>query len=148
MKMRDHASDPRQCIPILATAADAQALAELYAKALKKTGFKEIADPEKRDELVASIENLCSAKELWFFADGQGPITFGHYDSEKDEVITISTRDNMERHGYATKMLRALIAIFQTLKVRPVTRGGEAVAKKCGFRPSKDDASVWIQIGN
>lgn len=130
---------------IKAGAADASRLADLYAKGFEKTGFKKYAAPERRGELVTWIETLCKDGKLWFISDDQGPITLGHYEPEKDEVITIVTRDGMERQGHATTLLQQLTSAHPALKVRPVTRGGKALAARCGFSPSKDDESLWVR---
>jgi hypothetical protein len=131
---------------LVAMPEDAPRLADLYAKAFDHTGFKAFAAPDKRDELITWLEGLCKEGKLWFIEDDQGPVALGHYDLEKGEVITISTRDDMERKGYAMVMLQALVDKYPMLKVCPVTRGGKALAKKCGFSPSQCDESVWIRI--
>ncbi len=128
---------------VRATVADASRLADLYAKAFEKTGFKKFAAPERRSELIIWLEGLCSDGKLWFISDDEGPVTIGHYEPEKGEVITIATRDGLERQGYATALLQALTKAHPSLSLRPVTRGGEALARKCGFAPSKEDQSVW-----
>jgi len=66
--------------------------------------------------------------------------SLGHYDHEKGEVVT---RDGMERQGYGAAILEEFASAYPTLKLRPVTRGGRALAGKCGFSASKDDPSVW-----
>jgi hypothetical protein len=127
---------------------DAPLLADLYAKAFSNTGFKEFAAPERRGELIAWLRNLADAGKLWFMRDEQGAVTLGHYEPEKGEVITIATRDGAERHGNGEKMLRALMGMYPDLKVRPVTRGGKALATKCGFAPDATDESVWVRQGS
>ena len=82
---------------------DAPLLADLYAKAFSKTGFKEFAAPEKRGDLIAWLKDLARAGKLWFIRDKQGAVTLGHYEPEKGEVITIATRDGAERHGHGEK---------------------------------------------
>lgn len=129
---------------VKAKAEDAPGLGELYAKAFDKTGFKEFASLEKRDQLIEWLRPLCEAGKLWFIRDDKGPVCIGHYEPEKGEVITIATRDGAERNGYGEKMLRALMSEYPGLKVRPVTRGGKALAEKCGFAPDKNDQSVWV----
>ncbi|WP_299913061.1 hypothetical protein [uncultured Paracoccus sp.] len=125
---------------------DATSLADLYAKAFESTGFKEFALPEKRGELIVWLEGLCGAGKLWFSRDDAGVVSLGHYEPDKDEVVTIATRDGMEGNGHATTMLRKLASIYPTSKVRPVTRGGKAVAERCGFSPSPNDESLWVRI--
>jgi len=51
----------------------------------------------------------------------------------------------MERNGYAKRMLQALVVQHPSLKIRPVTRGGKALAEKSGFVPSDDDKSLWVR---
>ena len=130
---------------VKAKAEDAESLAKLYAKAFEKTGFKKLAAPEKRDELIAWLCPLCEEGKLWFIADEIEPVVLCHYDAEKDEIITIATRDGMEGRGYGERMLKGLLGMFPTLKVRPVTRGGKALATKCGFEPSEEDESLWVR---
>jgi hypothetical protein len=122
---------------------DAAGLADLYAKVLDKTGFKACAAPEKRNELIAWIESICRDGKLIFVSDDQGPICLGHYDHEKGEVVAIVTRDDMERQGYGAAILGEFASDYPTLKLRPVTREGRALAQKCGFSSSKEDVSVW-----
>jgi hypothetical protein len=129
---------------IKATAENAQQLAGLYRKAFEEIGFREFTTPEKRGELITWLQELGEAGKLWFITDDQGPVTFAHYEADKDEVITIATRDDMERKGYAKRILRALVVKYPTLKLRPVTSGGKAIAAKCGFVPSQEDKSRWI----
>jgi len=124
---------------------DAACLADLYAKVLRSTGFNACASPEKRSELIAWLESLCRDSQLLFVGDDQGPISLGHYDHEKGEVVAIVTRDGMERRGYGAAILEEFASAYPTLKLRPVTRGGRALAEKCGFSVSKDDASVWAR---
>jgi hypothetical protein len=122
---------------------DAACLADLYAKVLEKTGFAACAAPEKRSELIALLESLCRDGKLLFISDDRGPISLGHYDHDKGEVVAIVTRDGMERQGYGAMILEKFASAFPDLKLRPVTKGGEALAKKCGFSASRDDASLW-----
>lgn len=129
----------------MATAADADRLADLYAKAFENTGFKQFASPEKRTELIVWLKGLCGNGKIWFCSDDAGPVVLGHYEAEKDEVVTIVTRDGAERAGHATTMLNGLVALFPSAKARPVTRGGQALAKKFGFSPSPDDQSLWVR---
>jgi hypothetical protein len=125
---------------------DALLLADLYAKAFEKTGFKEFASSEKRTELVEWIEGLCDDGKIWFRTDETGPVVLGHYEPEKDEIVTIVTRDGAERAGHATAMLNGLAYLFPSAKTRPVTRGGQALATKCGFSPSPGDQSLWMRM--
>lgn len=127
----------------LAKAEDAEDLAALYAKVFLKTGFKDIASEEKRNELVVWLRDHCAAGRIWFIRDEEGPLTLAHYDADKNEVITIATRDGMERKGSGARMFKALCAKFPTLRVQPVTRGGKALAKKFGFSASEKDECVW-----
>jgi len=127
----------------LAKAEDAEELAALYAKAFREIGFADIASEEKREELVVWLRDHCSAGRIWFIRDEAGPLTLAHYDSDKDEVTTIATRDGMERNGSGAQLFEALCAKFPTAKVQPVTRGGKALAKKFGFAPSEADKCVW-----
>jgi hypothetical protein len=122
---------------------DAPCLADLYSKVLEKTGFKAWTAPERRAELIAWLESLCRDGKLLFVSDDQGPISLGHYDREKGEVVAIVTRDGMERQGYGAAILEEFASAHPTLRLRPFTRGGRALAEKCGFSASKDDASVW-----
>ncbi len=122
---------------------DAASLADLYAKVLEKTGFKAYAAPENRTRLIAWLESLCRDGKIIFVSDDRGPISLGHYDHEKSEVVAIVTRDDMERQGYGAAILEEFVSAHPTLKLRPVTRGGRALAQKCGFSASKDDVSVW-----
>jgi hypothetical protein len=124
---------------------DAPLLADLYAKAFSKTGFKKFSAPDKRGELIEWLKELADAGKLWFMRDNEGPVTLGHYEPEKGEVITIVTRDGAERLGNGEKMLGALLSMYPDLKVRPVTRSGEALAAKCGFAPDATDESVWVR---
>lgn len=128
-----------------ATPDDAARLADLYAKAFEKTGFKQFAAPEKRTELIEWLRPLCGEGKIWFRRDEVGPVALGHYEAEKDEVVTVVTRDGAERAGHATAMLEGLAALFPYAKARPVTRGGQALARKCGFSPSPSDHSVWVR---
>lgn len=125
---------------------DAASLADLYAKAFESTGFKEFALPEKRGQLIVWLEGLCGEGKLWFSRDDAGAVALGHYEPGKDEVVTIATRDGMEGNGYATAMLRKLVCIYPTSKVRPVTKGGKAIATKCGFSPNPGNESLWMRI--
>lgn len=124
---------------------DAARLAALYAKAFKATAFKEFAVKEKRSELVLWMKDLCEKGKIWLRCDAEGPIVLGHFDEKKDEVITIVTRDNMEGQGEATAMLKYLVVLHPSLIVRPVTKGGQSVARKSGFSPTKDDRSLWVR---
>ena len=119
-------------------------LAELYAKAFRATGFTQFTTEDKREELIVWLKKLCEEGKIWFMRDELGPLVLGHYEPEKDEIITIATRDGMEGSGHATKMFQDLLVKFPSLKVRPVTRGGKALAAKCGFSPSEED-SVWVR---
>jgi GNAT superfamily N-acetyltransferase len=127
----------------LAKAEDAEELAALYAKAFRETGFADIASEEKREELVVWLRDHCAAGRIWFNRDEAGPLTLAHYDSDKDEVTAIATRDGMERKGAGAQLFEALCAKFPTARVQPVTRGGKALAKKFGFALSEADKSVW-----
>ncbi|MRU17067.1 hypothetical protein FDP25_16625 [Roseovarius sp. A21] len=124
---------------------DAAHLAQLYAKALRATGFARQASEEGRDELVQWLEQRCSEKEIWVRTDEHGPTALGHFDESKNEVITVVTRDDIEGNGEATAMLRFLAERYPSVRVRPVTKGGKAVASKCGFVPSIDDPSAWVR---
>jgi hypothetical protein len=128
---------------VKATGDDAPLLADLYAKAFSKTGFKQFAAPESRCKLITWLKDLAIAGQLWFMRDQQGAVTLGHYEPDKGEVITIVTRDGAERRGNGEKMLRALAGMYPDLKVRPVTSCGKALAKKCGFAPDETNNSVW-----
>lgn len=130
-----------------ATSKDASRLADLYGKAFRKTGFAQFATEEAREELVSWINEHCEAGRLWFANDDNGPVALAHYDADKVELVTIVTRDGSERKGHAERLFRFLLAKYPSLKVRPVTKGGEALAKKLGFAPSKDDASLWTRVG-
>jgi len=63
----------------------------------------------------------------------------------RDQHLRLVTRDDMERNGYAKRMLQALVVQHPSLKIRPVTRGGKALAEKSGFVPSDDDKSLWVR---
>ncbi len=123
---------------------DAPQLADLYAKQFRATGFKRCAAPENREELLEWIEHLCRDNKFWIIRDNLGPVTLGHYEPCFLEIKTIVTRDGMEGQGYGTRMLRALATAEPLAKVRPVTKSGEALARKCGFTPSDQDKSLWI----
>lgn len=127
---------------------DASCLAALYAKAFESTGFKEFAAPERREELVDWLKGLCAGGKVWFSGDADGPIVLGHYDADKNEVVTIATRDDVEGKGYATALLNKLVALYPSVSVRPVTRGGQSVARKCGFSPSTGDTSLWVRVSD
>lgn len=130
--------------PVPATASDADSVAGLYAKAFRNTGFNEFCAQEKRDQLVGWVRDLCGKEKLWIIADAEGPVTLGHYEPDKGEIITIATRDGMERTGYGTAMLKGLMARYPGLMLRPVTPGGKALARSCGFLPTDGDSSLWI----
>jgi hypothetical protein len=130
---------------VKATPGEAAELVELYRKAFRKTGFAALCTDEKREKLLAWLKRRCEEGKIWIMRDENGPVTLGHYEPDKDEVISVVTRDDMEGNGYAERMLKALIVQYPSLKVRPVTRGGKALAKKCGFVPSEDDESLWVR---
>lgn len=109
---------------------DAARLAQLYAKALRATGFARQASEEERDGLVQRVEECCSKREIWVKADEHGPTVVGHLDESKNEVVTVVTRDDVEGNGEATVMLRYLVERYPSVRVRPVTKGGRAVASR------------------
>jgi GNAT superfamily N-acetyltransferase len=127
---------------------DASALVDLYAKAFDHTGFKQFTRPEKRGELVALVEVLCRDGKLWFVADDSGPAAFGHYEPNKDEVITIATRDDAEGKGFAKAVLQSFSTMNARLKLRPVTKGGKSLARSCGFAPTREDGSLWVRLSH
>lgn len=127
---------------------DALALVDLYAKAFDHTGFRQFTCPEKRHKLITWVEGLCREGKLWFVADHKGPASFGHYEPDKGEVITIATRDDAGGLGFATEVLQSLAAMNPRLAVRPVTRGGISLARKCGFLPSENDQSLWVRVAH
>lgn len=95
--------------------------------------------------LLRWVKEHCEAGKIWIIRDEKGPLTFAHYEPEKGEIVTIATRDGMERKGFGANMLEALCAKFPDLKLQPVTRGGKALAAKLGFSPSEEDETVWSQ---
>lgn len=40
---------------------------------------------------------LCGDTKLWFMSDDQDPVTLGHHELDRDEVIVSATRDGHER---------------------------------------------------
>jgi hypothetical protein len=128
-----------------ATVQDAPQLASLYAKQLKETGFSRLAATENHEELVKWVEELSREQELWIIRDSLGPVVLGHYKSSSSEIITIVTRDGMERQGYGTRMLCALATADPSVQIHPVTKFGKALAKKCGFSPKEQDGTTWVR---
>lgn len=131
-------NDPTQAHPEYASQ-----LAELYAKGLARTGFTGYSSLETRAAFVEWLYGLCDQGAIWIIPDENGPVTLAHYDREKDEIVIVVTRDGMERQGYARSILRSLSEKHPSAKVRPVTKGGEAIARSSGFSPSRDDPSIW-----
>lgn len=119
-------------------------LAELYSKQLSATGFGSCSEPGKRDALISLVKSLCEEKKLWVISDSIGPITLGHYEPDLAHVVAVVTRDDMERKGYGTRMLRALTILDPLVKVCPVTSSGKALARKCGFFPRDEDDPFWF----
>lgn len=130
---------------ILADPDDSECLSDLYAKAFKATGFAEKAALENRDRLVLWLRELCAERKIWLRRDAKGPTVLGHFDDDKNEVITIVTRKDVEGSGEATAMLQHLVDRSPSVRVRPVTSGGRSVARKCGFSPSDKDHNIWVR---
>lgn len=126
---------------------DAERLADLYGKGFRKTGFASFDEPEFRPKLIEWLRPHCESGSLWFVADEKGPITLAHYDSDKGEVTLIVTRDDARRRGHASKLFERLLEMFPDLKIRAVTRGGTALAKKYGFKESSRADPVWSREG-
>ncbi len=122
-----------------ATLEEANLLADLYAKQFRATGHHQLAEPERREDLVKWITQRCADGKLWVIRDSYGPITLCDYEFDQKEVITIVTRDGMERNGYGAKMLSHFAGIEPGIKIKPITNAGRKMASKCGF--SKEEAS-------
>jgi len=129
----------------LATAKDEAQLAELYAKQFRSTGFKKFADTDKREELVGWVKQLCIESKIWIISDSVGPIVLGHYEPDSKKIITIVTRDDMERQGYGTRMLCFLATAEPLATVVPVNTPSKALARKCGFSQKDKNEPIWIR---
>ncbi len=131
----------------LATPDEAALLADLYAKLFMATGFPELVQHERREELVEWITPFCSEGKLCVIRDSHGPITLGHYDPVEKEVVAIVTRDGMEGKGYGAKMLNYFANLEPLIRISPVTDAGLRLARKCGFSKGQGSERTWI-LGN
>ena len=122
----------------LAGSDEAPLLVELYCKALRAAAMhKEACAEERRDELIRLLEGRCMDQAFWIMRDDKGPFALAHFERERNEIVTVVVRDDMERKGVATELVRALQAKENFLKGLPVTRGGKALLQKCGFVPEQ-----------
>lgn len=135
----------------LATEIDIDRLLDLYLRILCKSGFVSACDEKNREHYRGELRNGLISDEVWFLEDAQGPITLGHFDPKRDEIVAIGTRTDMERKGHGSSMLSWLADRYPAARTIPTTRGGKAIAKKIGFLQLSQSESQWTRtagIGN
>lgn len=124
-----------------AISSEADALYDLYAKALRSCGMQKCC--EDRVQFVAWLASECEAGKITVIEKEAEIVALMNVDAEKSELITVVVKDGLERQGLAHRLVETAQANADYLKTIPATRGGKGLVTKCGFTSKGRDEMHW-----